>query len=90
VDGTVDRSYLVDESGSIVELIIPGGVNAGTYLVTYNGHGDALALWRIRDTWSVGSIRRGARLPPGPTTTRSSSRTAVRSTPVSTKPVGRA
>jgi RHS repeat-associated protein len=29
-------------------MVIPGGeTGAGTYLVTWNGHGDALALWQI-------------------------------------------
>lgn len=42
------RSYLSDESGGTVKLVIPTGVSdAGTYLVTWNGHGDALALWRV-------------------------------------------
>jgi RHS repeat-associated protein len=46
--GTVVRSYVVDEDGSIVKMTIPTGeVDAGTYLVTWNGHGDALALWQI-------------------------------------------
>ncbi len=45
---TVSQRYLVDESGSIVEVIIPSGANAGTYVVTWNGHGDAMGLWRIK------------------------------------------
>ena len=46
--GTVVRTYVVDEDGSIVKLTIPAGeTDAGTYLVTWNGHGDALALYRI-------------------------------------------
>jgi RHS repeat-associated protein len=45
---TVSQRYLVDESGSIVEVIIPSGANAGTYVVNWNGHGDALGLWRIK------------------------------------------
>lgn len=48
VDGVLDRQYLVDEAGSIVAMVIPSGPRAGTYLVTYDGHGDALALWRIK------------------------------------------
>lgn len=48
VDGVLDRSYLVDEAGSIVQMVIPSGTRAGTYLVTYDGHGDATALWRIK------------------------------------------
>ena len=46
LDGVVSRSYLIDESGSVVELVIPSGASAGTYLVTWTGHGDALARWR--------------------------------------------
>jgi RHS repeat-associated protein len=35
-------------------MIIPAGqANAGTYLVTWNGHGDALALWRIKADGSL-------------------------------------
>ena len=42
VDGVLDRSYLVDESGSVLQLDIPSGrPGTGRYLVTYNGHGDA-------------------------------------------------
>jgi RHS repeat-associated protein len=46
--GTVVRTYVVDEDGSVVKMTIPAGESsAGTYLVTWNGHGDALALWQI-------------------------------------------
>jgi len=46
--GTVVRSYVVDDAGSIVKMIIPAGEpSAGTYLVTWNGHGDAVGLWQI-------------------------------------------
>ena len=48
VGGTSARSYLVDDSGSIVSMVVPSGANAGTYVVTWNGHGDAQALWRVR------------------------------------------
>lgn len=45
---TVTRQYLVDKDGAIVKLIIPTGqANAGGYLVTWNGHGDARALYRV-------------------------------------------
>ncbi len=45
--GTVVRTYVVDEDGSVVKMTIPTGeTGAGTYLVTWNGHGDALALWQ--------------------------------------------
>lgn len=46
--GTVVRSYVVDDTGSVVKMTIPAGeTGAGSYLVTWNGHGDALGLWRI-------------------------------------------
>ena len=42
------RSYVVDDSGSVVKLIIPAGEpDAGTYLPVYNGHGDTLSLSRL-------------------------------------------
>lgn len=47
LNGVVQRTFLVDESGAIVKMTIPSGPTAGTYLVTWNGHGDALGLWRI-------------------------------------------
>jgi RHS repeat-associated protein len=46
--GTVVRRYVADGDGSIVKVTIPAGEsNAGDYLVTWNGHGDALNLLRI-------------------------------------------
>ena len=46
VAGTVTRSYTVDDAGTIRKMTIPvGQTGAGTYLVTWNGHGDALGLW---------------------------------------------
>ncbi len=45
--GTVVRSYVVDDTGSVVKMTPPGETGAGSYLVTWNGHGDALGLWRI-------------------------------------------
>lgn len=55
VNGTVSRSYFVDESGSVVQMVIPSGQPepAGTYLVTWNGHGDAMALHRIESTGAL-------------------------------------
>ena len=45
--GAVVRTYTVTEAGQVVSVTIPAGeTGAGTYLVTWNGHGDALALWR--------------------------------------------
>jgi len=46
--GAVVRSYIVDSSGAATKMAIAAGeTGAGTYLVTWNGHGDALALWKI-------------------------------------------
>lgn len=51
---TVTRQYVLDDSGAVVKMIIPSGqANAGTYLVTWNGHGDALALYRIFTTGTL-------------------------------------
>jgi RHS repeat-associated protein len=48
--GAVVRSYVVDDAGSVVKLVIAAGEpGAGTYLPVWNGHGDALALWRLAD-----------------------------------------
>ncbi len=45
--GTIVRTYTVTDAGQVVSVTIPAGETAaGTYLVTWNGHGDALALWR--------------------------------------------
>jgi RHS repeat-associated protein len=47
----VVRSYVVDDAGSPTKLVIPAGEpGAGTYLPTWNGHGDALALYRVEST----------------------------------------
>jgi RHS repeat-associated protein len=52
--GSTVRRYVVDGDGTIVKVIIPAGeTGAGTYLVTWNGHGDALALWRIETSGSL-------------------------------------
>jgi RHS repeat-associated protein len=46
VGSTVTRSYAVDDAGTIRKMTIPAGqTGTGTYLVTWNGHGDALGLW---------------------------------------------
>ncbi len=46
-NGTLTRSYTVDEAGTILKMTIPSGqAGTGTYLVSWNGHGDALALHR--------------------------------------------
>lgn len=47
-NGTVSRGYVVDEIGRIVRFCDPNCASPTTsYLVTWNGHGDALAAWRI-------------------------------------------
>jgi RHS repeat-associated protein len=47
----VTRTFTLDEAGTIVKLAIATtptpGADDGTYLVTWNGHGDALALSEI-------------------------------------------
>lgn len=46
-DGVVTRTYVVDSSGSVVKVVVPSGLDAGSYLVSWNGHGDALALLKV-------------------------------------------
>jgi RHS repeat-associated protein len=47
-DGIVTRSYVVDDAGAVMKVIVPSGqTDAGTYLVTWNGHGDAVSLNRL-------------------------------------------
>ncbi|CAN5656330.1 hypothetical protein BH20CHL7_BH20CHL7_12920 [soil metagenome] len=47
-NGTGSRGYLVDEAGTIIRVCDPSCASPTTsYLVTWNGHGDATALWRI-------------------------------------------
>jgi RHS repeat-associated protein len=52
------RTFTTDEAGTIVKVAIAGDTsdpdNNGTFLVTWNGHGDALALWKI--DLSTGSL----------------------------------
>jgi RHS repeat-associated protein len=53
-DGTLYREYLTDEAGTISKVVVPGGLTgSGTYLVTWNGHGDAMALYRIESSGSL-------------------------------------
>jgi RHS repeat-associated protein len=48
VDGVLTRQYVTDPDGTVVKLIIAAGQpDAGSYLVNWNGHGDALNLVRI-------------------------------------------
>jgi RHS repeat-associated protein len=52
--GTLARTYLTDEAGTIVKVCDPDCTGANpAYLVTYNGHGDALALWRIESAGTL-------------------------------------
>jgi RHS repeat-associated protein len=44
------RTFTVDEAGAIVKMVLAttgGSTDDGTYLVTWNGHGDAVELSRI-------------------------------------------
>ncbi len=54
LDGVLNREYLTDESGAIVKMVIPTGQsNPGTYIVVWNGHGDATGLWRVKADGSL-------------------------------------
>jgi RHS repeat-associated protein len=47
---TITRKFTTDEAGAIVKVEISGdpvSLHNGTYLVTWNGHGDAVALSKI-------------------------------------------
>ncbi len=46
----ITRAFTADEAGAIVRMAVTGDpvtLHNGTYLVTWNGHGDALALERL-------------------------------------------
>lgn len=46
---TISRTFVTDDTGRITKATITDSANPGnngTYLVTWNGHGDALGLWR--------------------------------------------
>jgi RHS repeat-associated protein len=46
--GALVRSYTVDDTGTVVKLVIPAPEpDAGTYLPVYDGHGDALNLSKL-------------------------------------------
>jgi RHS repeat-associated protein len=47
VTGSVTRDFVVDDAGTIRKVTVSGGSDDGTYLVTWNGHGDAQALWQV-------------------------------------------
>ena len=52
--GVVVRSYVVDEAGSVVKLVVSAGEpDAGTYLTAWTGHGDALNLNRLNADGSL-------------------------------------
>jgi RHS repeat-associated protein len=53
-DGTRVREYVTDDAGTIHKVIVPvGQTGAGSYLVTWNGHGDAMALYRIESSGAL-------------------------------------
>jgi RHS repeat-associated protein len=53
-NGTVSRGYLVDETGRILKVCDPScAAPTTTYLVAWNGHGDALGLWQINADGSL-------------------------------------
>ncbi|MEK6720476.1 MAG: RHS repeat-associated core domain-containing protein [Chloroflexota bacterium] len=48
VNGTLTREFVTNDAGTIQKVIVPSGqTDAGTYLVVWNGHGDATGLWRM-------------------------------------------
>jgi RHS repeat-associated protein len=69
VNGSAAREFTVNDTGRIATMTIPSGGSAGTYLVTWNGHGDALGLWKenadgsltltnsfVYDTWGKSTL----------------------------------
>ena len=47
-NGTISREYIDDDTGKIIKFCDPNCTSpTATYLVTWNGHGDALGAWRI-------------------------------------------
>jgi RHS repeat-associated protein len=53
VNGTPSRSYLA-AGDSMAEMTIPSGSGAGTYIVNWNGHGDASSLSLLNADGSLG------------------------------------
>ncbi|MEK6720477.1 MAG: RHS repeat-associated core domain-containing protein [Chloroflexota bacterium] len=48
VNGTLTREFVTNDAGTIQKVVVPSGQSdAGTYLVVWNGHGDATGLWRM-------------------------------------------
>lgn len=53
-NGSVSRGYVVDDAGRVIRFCDPSCASpTTTYLVTWNGHGDALAIWRINGDGSL-------------------------------------
>ena len=52
--GTVTRTYVTDDTGAVVKFCDPdcSGSNP-QYMPTWNGHGDAMAVWRIESTGTL-------------------------------------
>ncbi|TAL11122.1 MAG: hypothetical protein EPO00_03855, partial [Chloroflexota bacterium] len=49
VNGLIVRSVIVDDAGAPTKLVVTNaGTANGTYLPTWNGHGDLLALWQVQ------------------------------------------
>ncbi len=47
-NGTISREYVVDDAGTVIKFCDPNcGSPTATYLVTWNGHGDAMALFKV-------------------------------------------
>lgn len=48
VNGSIVRTTIVDEGGTPTKVVVTNsGAANGTYVPTWNGHGDLLALWRV-------------------------------------------
>ena len=49
VNTVIVRSTIVDDAGAPTKLVVTNSGSAnGTYLPTWNGHGDLLALWQVQ------------------------------------------
>ena len=54
VNGTLVRQVVVDDAGSPTKVTVTNsGASDGTYLPTFSGHGDLLALWRLNADGSL-------------------------------------
>ena len=48
------RSVIVDDAGAPTKLVVTNAGSAnGTYLPTWSGHGDLLALWQVQADGSL-------------------------------------